>query len=126
MALRLDDDAAILRHVLIAQRQHAFLVQRRQRRCVHVEAQVHCIGHLVDVLAAGALRANRRELDLPERNLDVAVDFQSCGFFHGGPPGRMISKARERRRAKLSHIRSRCGGRDRSMRANTPALIGSA
>ena len=56
-----------------AELQQALLDGVGQRRRAHVEAQVDRVGNLVDVLAAGALRAHRGDLDLALRYDDVGA-----------------------------------------------------
>src|SRR5205085_2814979 len=68
--LGLDDDDAGARHALVAVAQQALLQVLGKGGAAHVEAQVHCVRHLVDVLAAGALRAHGDELDLVLRDGD--------------------------------------------------------
>src|SRR6266568_6581699 len=62
--LRLDDDHAIGGDALILARAKAQLDRFRQRRCADVEAQADRGRDLVDVLAAGALRADGGPYDL--------------------------------------------------------------
>jgi len=68
VALGLDDHDAVARDALIAQRQQPLLARFGQRRGAHVEAQVHGVGNLIDVLPAGPLSAHCAQLDLVERD----------------------------------------------------------
>jgi hypothetical protein len=61
--LRLEHEHAVGGDALVAQRQQPLLDIGRQRRRRDVEAKVNRARHLVDVLAAGALRAHRGHLD---------------------------------------------------------------
>src|SRR5436190_897418 len=63
VALRLDDDDAGARHAVVAVAQQPLFQVFGQRGAVDVEAQVHRVRHLVDVLPAGTLRAHGDELD---------------------------------------------------------------
>src|SRR5688572_30521738 len=72
--LRLDDDDAVGRDAVIAQREEALARGRRQRaRARGVEAQLHGARDLVDVLAARALRTDRREVELRLGDRHAAV-----------------------------------------------------
>src|SRR5207247_4976931 len=68
--LRLDHDHAGARHALVAPAQQALLQVSGQGGGSDVEAQVHRVRYLVDVLAARALRAHRGQLDLALRDDD--------------------------------------------------------
>src|SRR6266571_7630709 len=68
--LRLDDEDAVPRDALIARVEEPRLPMLGERGGADVEAQVHGRGHLVDVLAACSLRANRADLDLALGNRD--------------------------------------------------------
>jgi len=59
MPLRLDDDDTVTRDALVGALQQPVFHLTRQRRCSHIVAQVQRGRHLVDVLAAGALRPYR-------------------------------------------------------------------
>src|SRR5690606_31032114 len=73
--LRLDHDHAVARHPLVAHCEEARLAIVGQRRArSRVEAQMRGRRDLVDVLTAGALRPDRRQLDLLVGNLEVRVD----------------------------------------------------
>ena len=74
VVLRLDDDHAVARDARVGQREQARLHGVGQRRGADVEAQVHRARHLVDVLPARALGADRGELDL------VRVDDERRGL----------------------------------------------
>src|SRR5690606_1904093 len=63
----------------VAQRQQPLLVEVWQRRALDIEAQMHRTGDLVDVLPAGALRANRIQLDLAVGQAHGVGDFQHYG-----------------------------------------------
>src|SRR5262249_41829342 len=65
--LGFDDDDAVAGNAAVAARKKTGLDRLGQRRRAHVEAQVHRVGDLVDVLPAGALRAHRGDLDLALR-----------------------------------------------------------
>src|SRR5947208_9770704 len=69
--LRLDDDDAGARDARVSAAQQPLLHFPGQRGGADVEAQVHRVGDLVDVLAARALRAHRAELDLALLDLDA-------------------------------------------------------
>jgi Mrp family chromosome partitioning ATPase len=71
--LRLDDDDAVAADALIAMRQELRLHGFGQVRRADVEAQVHGARHLVDVLAAGALCANRRPFEVGRVQFDRHV-----------------------------------------------------
>src|SRR5688572_5222917 len=72
--LRFDDDDAVGGDAVIAQREQPLAGGRRQRaRARGVEAQLHGARDLVDVLAAGALRADRREVELRLGDRHAAV-----------------------------------------------------
>ena len=64
VALRLDDNDAIGADSLIAAREQACLDRGGQAGCPDVEPQMQRRRYLVDILSAGALRANRRPLDV--------------------------------------------------------------
>ena len=68
-SLRLDHDDSCIGNSLVAQSEQPLLDVGWQRRRGHVEAQVHRARNLVDVLPAGALRANRGEVDFIRVNL---------------------------------------------------------
>src|SRR6267154_4573505 len=68
--LRLDDEDALAADALVARAQKAPLDRLGQRRRADVEAQMHGRGHLVDVLAARALRADRADFDFRFRDRD--------------------------------------------------------
>src|SRR5215212_7686008 len=55
--LRLDDDDAFARDTLVTARENTRLDRLGQRRGAHVEAQVHRVGDLVDVLPARCFKA---------------------------------------------------------------------
>src|SRR5690606_33441500 len=84
--LRLDDDHPVGGDAAVAQRQQAFLVERRQRRGTDIEAQMQRAGHLVDVLPAGALGTDRAQLDFAVGQFDGIGNVQHGGL--GEWPGR--------------------------------------
>src|SRR2546427_11264196 len=69
--LRLDDDDAGARDARVAAAQQPLLHFPGQRGGADVEAQMHRVGDLVDVLAARALRAHRAELYLALPDVDA-------------------------------------------------------
>src|SRR6267142_6653540 len=69
--LGLDDDDSGAGDARVAAAQQPLLHLLGQGGGADVEAQVHRVGDLVDVLAARALRAHRAELDLSLRDLDA-------------------------------------------------------
>src|SRR5690606_9685842 len=79
-ALRLDHDDAVAGHAAVWQRAQRFLDVRRQTGGAHIEAQVDGAGYLVDVLAAGALRADHAELDIAFVQVQVILN-----VVHGRP-----------------------------------------
>src|SRR5471032_2496167 len=77
--LRLQHHHAVLGDALVAQGQQPFLDLFGQRGLGDVEAQVHRVRYLVDVLAARYLRADRVELDFVGIDRDHhSVNFTGC------------------------------------------------
>src|SRR5262245_64973617 len=75
---------------MVAQREQPLARARRQRaRARGVETQLPRARDLVDVLAARALRANRRELELGSRNRHAAADAQPLPAGHAQFAGSM-------------------------------------
>ena len=68
IALPLDDDNAVVADPLIGVRKQARLDGAGEAGGANVEAQVHGAGHLVDILAARALRANCRPFEVGRIN----------------------------------------------------------
>ena len=106
MALRLDDDDAFVAEAPVGAAEQARLDRLGQRRRGDVEAQVDRARDLVDVLAARALRAHGRDLDLG------LVDGDD-GRRHGQPP-----QHRHARRARAHQlVADGAGGRARPRRS---------
>src|SRR5690606_19295606 len=83
----LDDDDAVLGGALPRELERAFAHPFRQAgRVGRVEAELHGGGDLVDVLAAGAGRADELLLKLVCADLDARRDMQSPVRVHGRCP----------------------------------------
>jgi hypothetical protein len=74
--LRLNDHHPVGGDTTIGKRQQTLLVERRQRRSLAVEAQVHGTGHLVDVLPTGALGADGGQFDFIIGKVNTVGDDQ--------------------------------------------------
>src|SRR5690606_6293700 len=121
--LRLDHDHAVARDALIAQSKESRLHVVRQRRAVcGIEPKMRGARDFVDVLPAGALCADGRELDFLVRNLDARTDTQSQESSSASVDRRFTTSTRPaspstRTQSPVSMISS--GSRSRSVTAGT-------
>ena len=82
-----------------AQRQQPRLHVLGQRRGAHVEAQVHRVRHLVDVLPAGALRADGAELDLGRVDACSAPRHHGAALLRRRPAAQLLHHEQQHHRA---------------------------
>src|SRR5690606_22797097 len=81
----------------------------RQGAGVNVEAQMNGARYLVDVLAAGALRADAAQLDFPQRNRQRTADRQH--FLRVHCASRAICALRHRCSTPMARWEPRCAFR---------------
>jgi len=78
MSLGFDDNDTLAGDALVVQCQQAGFIKIRQAGCPDIETQMYCRRDLVDILTAGTLGTNGRQINIAQGDADLPGNLQLC------------------------------------------------